>query len=214
MKLLKHLLLFTLIMTCVALSQDSTKSKFEKFEVSVSGGMSYPYIPEDFNKRSERGYHIGGEIGALMVPGDLGYSAVCLTFDYNRFKANRDEYVSIDSLAKSQWMIDAGNVSLVTVQLNYKGTLTLNDFFINPYFQFGVGMEYFIMNGVTMANGTTPFAKEDVSRTAFAWNIGAGLDVPLNDQLKVFVEGGYFLAVGVESRAQHFTTSMGLRIGF
>ncbi len=213
MKFLKHLLLLTLIMTCVALSQDSTKSKFTNYEISLNGGMAIPYLPEEFTKLSDNGYHIGGGFGALMEPGDMGYSALYLSFGYDDFKANKDEYLLLYGLTGNQWGLSGGKVTLFTAQADFKGTFTLGGFFLNPFFQFGVGMESISSEDAVVTDGTVSYTRTGDSRSTFAWNIGAGFDVPINDSFKAYVDGRYLIGISADTRSQHFTLGAGIRFG-
>ncbi|MBI1805778.1 MAG: outer membrane beta-barrel protein [Ignavibacteria bacterium] len=217
------------IFSAMVAQEDSTQ--LASREITISGGLSYPYLPSEFKEIWENG--LGGSVlswnagigyGYSFAPGDFGYGAISLTFDYNRFAFNpsgyRDyvftQYVESDpKLAQEAYtgtIIARGSAKIATAMVNFKGSFSTTKRTVAPYFLIGIGFSYFTSDSVSIAGATRLFTMGADHQSAFSWSVGVGVEVPINECLGVFVQGKSVLGVR-DSPRQYFPISAGVRVG-
>lgn len=210
MRLFTHSIALMLIITSIALSQETPVPSRYSIEFSASTGLAFPYLPQDFFDQTNDGMHYGISSSWLFSPGSIGYSAVNFTLGYDLFEPNKSSLQRIKNLTGAQWEASGGETEIMTALLEYKGTFSTR-ITLAPYFLVGIGAERFNQKAITISNGSTTHNVESIDRYTFAWDIGLGLDLPINDQLSFFNEGKYIIGVGTDSHTQHVYVGSGIR---
>ena len=84
MKRFVPIAMFCLCLVTRSVAQDdSVKTKTP--EISLWGGVSFPYLPEYSRQYWKKGWNIGAGYGVDFSPGSVGYSSILLTAQYTRF---------------------------------------------------------------------------------------------------------------------------------
>jgi opacity protein-like surface antigen len=179
----------SLVLSQVDSSQAVEVSAPLRHEVSVQGGLSIPYMPGAITDTIQTGW--AGGIGYHLVfsPGELGYTAVSLNLDYNKFKAEGE--------------VEANSF---TAMVNFKGAFTKWMDPIAPYFSFGVGYMFFSSDSF---KSDTTFDGGD--HHAIGWNIAIGIEARITDQFTAYIQGQSVIG-SLEKSRQYFPVCAGVRM--
>ena len=198
------LLIFT---SCCALSQvDSSVSKTPEY--FISGGMAIPSLPYPFKTVWKTGFDISGGYGYSFQPGSWGYGTVSGAIEYDQFPFDRDGFIRELNL-NTNVPIDGGATIAITVMATVKGTFAATKNVIAPYFLFGLGYMN-VTSGEITWKGVTARPKE--SKSGFAYQLGAGLDIPTSERVTIFLEGKFFMGLTSSPGRQYFPIAIGARI--
>jgi len=192
----RSLSLFVIILavSSLSLSQvDSTQSAEvgaqSKHEVTVQGGLSFPYMPGGLRDTLKTGWSGGIGYNIIFPPGELGYTAISLNLDYNKFKAEAD--------------VDAKSF---TAMINFKGAFTSILDPIAPYFSFGMGYMFF---------SSDSFKSDTLGDGGYShmigWNIAVGIEVPISENFTAYIQGQSVIGIHEKPR-QYFPISAGIRV--
>lgn len=195
--------------------EDSTASKEVKREVFVTGGISYPYLPEQLNANYKPGYNIGAGNSIIFPPGTLGYSKVSFVLEYSTFKFDQPGYFK--SFTHDDSLILINNPGLVATQrpakiftamVDYQGIFTVTDV-VAPYFLIGAGF-FYVSVPPLITTPTTTLEQAPYNHATIAWTFGLGVDVSISDDFGAFVQGKSVLGV-LNDTHQLFPISAGVR---
>jgi len=158
-------------------------------EVSVQGGLVFPYLPGGLKDTVKTGWNGGIGYSFVFSPGELGYTALSLNLDYNMFKAT-------------------GNVGAksFTAMANFKGAFTKWLDPIAPYFSLGVGYMFF-----TSDSFPSDSLGDGGDHHMIGWNAALGVEVAINDQFTAFVQGQCVIGI-LDKPRQYFPVSAGVRM--
>ncbi len=184
-------------------------SRIRTIEFSVSGGISSPYLPQDFHDYWKTGWNGGVGLGMTFAPGSLGYGSVLLNFDLNRFAFDYVKYR--DKFLQPRNTITRNPSWMVDVMLNFRATITSLKI-VHPYVIFGIGYLH-LEQGDIIIGGPAPDTVLGESKSTFAWDFGAGLDIPVISNFGIFCEARSVLGVTDPTR-QYFPLRGGFRFRF
>jgi opacity protein-like surface antigen len=173
----------------VSSTQTAEVSTPFRHEVLVQGGLSVPYLPGGIRDTMKTGWNGGIGYGIVFSSGDLGYTALSLNLDYNKFKAKGEVE------AKS-----------FTAMVNFKGVFTKWLGPVHPYFSIGLGYMFFSSDSFksdTLGDGGY--------NHMIGWNFGVGLEVPVTDQFTAYVQGQSMMGILTKPR-QYFPVCAGVRM--
>ena len=206
--------LFLIVTVCiisfstVAAQVDTSLSSRKTPEAMIWGGISIPYLPEEYRTYWKTGYNIGGGIGYSLDPGSIGYGSVFVTVEYGRTNFDGKKYN--DSLKVLHPMDTAigGPVKLVNLMLNFKGSFSSTKKTIAPYFLMGVGFMYYSVGEIYVSPDTSLIVA-GINKGAVSWSFGVGIEVPVGESARVFVQAKSLLGVSDPTR-QNFPITAGL----
>lgn len=208
MRFFTTVFVLSIFMSNFAFTQsDSSASKTT--EVSISGGTAIPSLPYPFKEFWKSGINIGFGYGYSMNPGSLGYGSLFGTVGYNRFPFDREGYVNALNVNPATTGIEGDATSIITLMGTLKGTFSTNKQSVAPYFLFSLGYMN-VTSGQIRWKGAIARPKE--TKAGFAYELGAGLDVPANERVTIFAEGKFFLGFTSEPGRQYFPICIGARI--
>ena len=220
--------LFLTIVSNIFAQQDSSKGVDR--EITFSGGLSYSSLPSEFREIWTGGivspklsWNAGIGYGYSFAPGSVGYGAVSLTLDYNRYTFNPSGYREylfakyVDSDPKqAQEVYTAsiaarGSAKIITASVNFKGSFSSTKQTVAPYFLIGLGFSYFSSDSVSLVGAKHVFTVEPAHQSAFTWSAGIGVEAPISECLGIFVQAKSALLVRDPPR-QYFPISAGIKV--
>ena len=182
-------------------------------ELYLGGGIAFPTGPQDFTDGWKMGYNAGGGIGFSISPAvsyilSVGYAS--FPFDVSGINAR----YGIPSGATVS--VDGGSVSGLDVLGDFKFSLMPKG--VSLYLIAGVGYFNLSMSDATVkvsyqGRSISTTVSSD-SKSAFCASGGAGIDVPVNGKIGIFVEGRYFIAFTSGGNTSYVPVRAGVRIGF
>ncbi len=188
-------------------STQFTRPSIKVGEVSLTGGFSYPYLPEDSKNFWKKGWNAGMGIGMSFEPGSIGYVTLEGAVNYNRFAF--DQTAFLQTLSQNNVEVSRKPTEIMTFMLNVKGSFSSTKRTVAPYFIIGIG-EMALSAGDILVTGDTTFNIGGDSRSAFAWSFGVGIEVPITESYGFFVQGQSILGT-IDPPRQYFPISFGLR---
>lgn len=210
MKYMLVIIVLGFIFSCSAVAQtDSVLSSNKTPEVLLWGGMSLPYLPEEYRMFWKTGINIGGGYGFSFDPGSVGYAGLYTTVEYGRTSFDEKRYN--DSLKSQHSPSDTaigGPVKLVNFMLNIKGTFSSTKKSIAPYFLIGIGYMYYTQSEIYVISNPS-LTVPGVNKGGVSWTFGIGVELPLTDRARAFVQAKSLLGVTNPSR-QYFPITAGL----
>jgi len=212
---MKHTLLICFLIlsfSSVLFSQEDTTKPADK-ELFVWGGISFPYLPREFNDFWKNGWNIGGGYGYSFEPGSIGYGALHATVEYARFAFDSAGVSStiraIDTTYKN--LTSTGRpTSIFDVMLQFKGAFSTTKQSVAPYFLLGIGYMFYSAGSVTVS-GDTSFVLDKQQKSKFLWSVGVGIEIPFSESLGMFVQAKSILGV-IDPTRQYFPLSAGIMI--
>jgi opacity protein-like surface antigen len=183
----------------------------------VEGGPSFPL--NTTSNYFNTGWTLGGGFNVRPDPSQPFYLRT--DFDFSRFGA-ASELISAGQAATST-AVNGGYGEVFDAQVDGVLEQPLNGM-ARIYFMGGLGLAYrhieLTQNGPTLCNsflgacgpgfaGTTTNGVQAYDATRFAWNVGAGVDFPLNGVQSWFVEARY-----ERMETQQPTEFLPVRFGF
>jgi len=206
-------IIFTSIAFCQtdSLSTGGTASSSDK-EIFISGGLVYPYLPDEFKDFWKSGLNASAGFGFSFTPGDIGYSSLIATIDYSKFNFNESKYRNSMNKNDPDTIISAGPAKSFTFSVSYKGTFSTTKKSIAPYFLIGFGYMFFNTDSVTVnrRNGLLP---NDANTSAFTWSVGIGVEIPVGNQLAGYIQARSVLGA-FDRPIQYFPVNAGIRLRF
>lgn len=195
--------LFLVITSSLFAQEDSTAVAPNKQVVLLSGGISFPSLPEEFNTNFMNGWNVGGGVGLMLPSGSLGYSTVYISAEFNQFKFDEKEYLkTVDTnliQANPGFTAYQRPAKVFVAMINYQGTFTVISDVISPYFVLGVGfMSYSIPALITTPS--TSLNQDSINKSMLVWSLGIGLDVPVTESIGAFVQAKSLLGAGDQQR--------------
>jgi len=221
MKYLLTIFICSFFITSLGLSQIDSTRPADK-EILVSGGASYPYLPGEFKESWKRGWNSGVSYGYSFPPGTLGYGAVFVSVEVNRFAFDEAGYRAA-LLAKysdpvrdqnerkaiqTGYVSARGPVRIITGMVSFKGSFSSTKQTIAPYFLIGVGYANLAVDSIAMG-GTSQFTIPEKHESGFAWSFGVGVEVPILESIGMFAQAKSVLGVFDPTR-QYFPVSGGI----
>ena len=213
-----------IIMLCILIpplllaQADSTATDQKTQQIFLSGGYSFPYLPQEFKDNFKSGSNFGAGYGYQYAAGDVGYSKLYLTVEYNLYKFNEQGFLnrvaqtSDSSIVQNNPGFTAYQhpTKILTATVNYQGTFTGLSKYISPFFTLGIGYLYIAVPALV----TTPSSSlnsDAWQRSAVTWSAGVGLDAPITESVGVFVQGRMFLGLGFpDETRQYFPVTLGV----
>ena len=211
---MKRCVLIILFHTCVlsrVIAQDDT-SKVKTPEVSLAGGISYPYLPQESKDYWKKGWNTGISYGYSFSPGTVGYSSVFVVVEYARFAFDVTAFRTKQDLLQKNVSVTRNPVRLIDVLLSYKGSFSPTKKTFAPYFLIGIGLINLSAGSIDVT-GDTSFTVSGQSRSAFAWSVGLGAEFPITESIGLFVQGKSVLGV-IDPTRQYFPISGGFWFRF
>ena len=132
-----------------------------------------------------------GAIGALGY--DLG-NGLRVEAELGRFKADSNRLVFPDATAPLNAVDTDGDVTLTTGMINVWYDVG-NFGNVQPFIGGGIGMAKGEIDATFELDGVNEISDSD---TAFAWQVGAGLEVPLSTNMSVIASYRYLASDGLE----------------
>jgi len=210
MKHLLCLILLSCLLSRVAAAQSDSLSK-NPLEISISSGISYPYLPGEFKNYWKNGTVVAAGIGYSLQPGSLGYSALSLEVAYSTFQDDPTAFTNSLSPANSSLAVEGTSTKIVTALATYRGTFATSKTSIAPYFLMGVG--YFNISAGTISVPSDPtLSVNGESKSTISWMVGAGLNVPVSSLGGLFVEAQSVLGATGDTERQYFPVKAGIRL--
>lgn len=206
---------FSLVIICLiasaAVAQTDTAAGATSSEMFLGGGSAIPSLPFPFHDFWAPGFTIIGGYGWTLKPGTLGYGTIYATIEYNHFFFDRD-----GMLSERQWnpaTIDVkGNPTYaLTAMAVFKGTFAQSFDELGPYFLLGLGGMSITSGEINRTTGTSPILRPKQTKTGITWEIGAGIDFPVNNRFRAFAETKYYMAFTSDPGRQYFPIYAGLR---
>jgi opacity protein-like surface antigen len=207
MKYVYSIVALLVLASSASFPQADASSK--RSEISVSGGLGFSNRPLEFVNFWNKGFNLGAGYGIVVGSGDFGYSVVQAELTYSSFAFVQDSVRSI-YLIPSTATISSSPLSVITLMLNYRGTIAASQTSIGPYFLIGVGAIDFMQKEITV-DGVTLTKVPSVSKFSFAWQAGVGVSIPFTEKFGMFVEGRTVVGF-VDDGKQYFPVSAGVRL--
>ncbi len=208
-RFMKHIAMVCLLMmsfSCLTFSQvDTSGTKVPEF--SISGGTAFPYLPYPFKDFWKAGFGVGGGYGYVFPPGGWGYGTISGAIEYTHFPFNTENFIKKMGLGSNS-VVDGGATDAITVLATVKGAFASTEKSIAPYFLIGLGYMN-VMSGAVTVNGSASLPK--TTKSGLAYSLGAGVDIPASERVKVFVEGKFCMGLTSEPGRQYFPIGLGLR---
>ena len=209
MKRMLQYIFLSVFVCSFAVAQAESPSK--TLEISLAGGMSYPYLPGDFKNYSKKGTNIEGGIGYSLQPGSLGYGALSLNVGYSTFSFDQSAFQSSGSPMSANTTISS--IKMLTATATFKGIFSKTKKSIAPYFLLGAGAFYTMIDTTVSTSANPPSSNITTDRTiAMTWTLGAGLNFPVTERIGLFVEGRYVMCVTGNLGRQYFPVNVGLLV--
>ncbi len=193
------------------LAQDDTMT-VKTPEISLSGGFSLPYLPDHFKDSWKKGWNAGAGFGYSTSPGSIGYSSLLATIEYSRWAFDVAAFQSKAGLLQKSVVLSRNPTNVFNIMFSYKGTFSPSRRSIAPYFLIGFGYLH-LSEGTISCSGDTTFTISGQSASAFAWSVGAGIEVPITESIACFVQGKSTLGV-LDPTRQYFPLSGGFTYRF
>ena len=207
---MKHLviaIMLILLSSCYAMSQSD--SEFVKTpEISISAGLSIPYLPYPFKNFWKTGFNMGFGYGYKVSSGSLGYGTVGGKVEYNQFPFDREGLMR-ELKITSNIPIEGKATVAFTVMATARGTFATGQNAFAPFFVLGLGYMN-VSSGEITFNGVTVRPRE--TRGGLSYQLGGGLDVAASERVKIFVEAKFFMGFTSDPGRQYFPIVLGARI--
>ncbi len=207
MKRFVPIIMFNLCLIVPLLAQDDAAT-VKTPVISLWGGGSIPYLPEYSRQWWKNGWNIGGGYGYDFSPGSVGYSSLLLTAQYARFAFDVNGTLTNLNLLQKKVSLTRNPTTIFDAMLCYKGAFSPGPKTPAPYFLFGIGFLHYSEGAVT-ATGDTSFTNPAKSQSAFGWTVGAGVEYPVTEMIRVFAQVKSTLGVTDPTR-QYFPISGGI----
>ncbi len=209
MKYMLGIITLSIMFSVIVIAQSDTSLPSAKTpEVMIWGGISVPYLPEEYRMDWKSGYNFGGGFGYSLDPGTVGYGSIFATVEYGRTNFDTKRYN--DSLKVNHALDSAfgGPVKIFNVMLNLKGTFSSTKKSLAPYFLIGIGYMYYSQAEiyVTPDNSLTVVG---INKGGVSWTFGVGIEAPVTDRARAFIQAKSLLGVTDPSR-QYFPITAGL----
>jgi outer membrane protein with beta-barrel domain len=211
MKCFVLLILMNLCMLSHVLAQDDS-STVKTPEISLAGGVSFPYLPEQSRNYWKKGWNADIGLGYSTDPGSIGYSSLLATFEYARFAFDPVAFQTKLNLLQKNIQLSRNPTTIFNVIVSYKGTFSPTKRSLAPYFLIGIGYLH-LSEGTITSTGDTTFTNTGQSASGFAWSVGVGVELPITESIAFFVQGKSTLGV-VDPTRQYFPLSGGFTYRF
>jgi len=209
MKYLIVIVSLCLVSSSIVIAQaDTSLSSKKTLEALIWGGASLPYLPSEYHVYWKTGYNVGGGIGYSLDPGSLGYGSLFATIEYGRTNFDQKKYNDSLKVLNPSDTAFGGPVKLVNVMLNFKGSFSSTKKTVAPYFLIGVGYMYYSAAEITLAPDSS-LTIAGINKGAVSWSFGVGVEVPVTESARVFVQAKSLLGVSDPTR-QYFPITAGL----
>ncbi|HJW27757.1 MAG TPA: hypothetical protein VJ508_00735 [Saprospiraceae bacterium] len=190
-----------------AAQTDTSLSSNKTLELLLWGGISIPYLPQEYRTFWKSGYNVGGGFGFSLDPGSIGYGAFYATIEYGRTSFDTKRYNDSLKLTYPADTALGGPVKLVNVMLNMKATFSSTKKSVAPFFLIGVGYMYYTQAGIYVAP-TTSLTVAGINKGGISWTVGVGIEVPVSDKARAFIQAKSLLGVTDPAR-QYFPITAG-----
>ena len=201
--------LVALVLTASSGSFAQADASSKRTEISVSGGLGFAGRPLEFKKFWKSGFTAGAGYGITVGSGDLGYSVLQAELTYSSFAFVPDSVRSVYGFPAST-SISSDPVNVLTLMVNYRGTIAASQTSIGPYVLIGIGAVDFMQKEITV-NGSSFASVPSVSKFSFAWQFGLGVSIPFTEKFGMFVEGKSVIGL-LDDGKQYFPVCAGLRL--
>jgi hypothetical protein len=196
-----------MLVSTSAISQtDSSTIKTPEF--SFSAGPVVPYLPYPFKNFWKAGYEINAGYGYTLSAGSWGYGSIYGVVGYDRFPFDKSGLTTELKLNPND-VIEGNATTALTIMAVAKGTFTKDKQAIAPFFTVGIGYMNVTSGEITFAGVT---ARPKDTRGGVAYQVGIGLDVPVNEKVKLFAEGKFLMGFTSDPGRQYFPIVLGARI--
>jgi opacity protein-like surface antigen len=205
------LVIVVLIITFSSMSAaqtDTSLSSNKTPEVLLWGGISIPYLPQEYRTFWKSGYNVGGGFGFSLDPGSIGYGAFYVTIEYGRTGFDTKGYNDSLKLNHPSDTAFGGPVKIVNVMLNMKAAFSSTKKSVAPFFLIGIGYMTYSQAEIYVAP-TTSLTVAGINKGGLSWTVGLGIEVPVSDNARAFVQAKSILGVTDPSR-QYFPITAGL----
>jgi len=172
----------------------------------ITGGMSFPYLPEQTRHHLKTGWNAGIGVGMSFEPGDMGYGSVDLSLEFNRFAFNNNAFRNTVPLPNIG--VTRNPTTTMSFTLSFKGTFSSTKKSIAPFFLVGVGMTRLSVGDIGVIGDTT-YTIAGEKQTGFSWTAGVGVEVPITSSIGMFIQARSVLVVLQQPR-QYFPVSAGI----
>ena len=203
-------ILFVLVFTssiAFAQEEDSVDQVDEGGEFYISGGLSFPTQPSEFENYWNKGFNISVGFGYSISPEFL----MDIHLDYNNFSFNEDKFLNEFGFTGLNIDLSGGTGSIFILALNFKAYLVTTPYSVSPYLIGGFGSIYNFTDDVTATSGEKSATIPGGYGFGMALPLGCGVDIPLYESIYgeiifIYLEGKYVLGfTGAESGNTHFT---------
>jgi opacity protein-like surface antigen len=179
---IKIALLAIALLTTTTLSQEEKKTT-----LSFSSGLSFPSQPSLFSNYWNMGLNFGAGIGYPLSPS----VSLIGSFDYNNFGFNDKALLSDLGYGGYGITVTGSSITIITVLSNLKVTLVPETKSVSPYLLAGMGFLSISSSDVSVSLGSYSRSASGNSESAFALQFGTGMDIPINEKIKVFLQASY-----------------------
>jgi hypothetical protein len=179
------------------------------WEMVVSGGWTFPFEPAEFKDYFKTNYNFGGGLAYAFAPGTAGYGEVSLLLHYYNVLFTHTGFRTAFDLP-SNTNVYGYQGDVFTGLVNFRGVFASSKGRIAPYFSAGVGFFHVALPGLGIVGSTTPLY-EGYKKSAFCWSTGLGVDIPVMDRFKIFVDGNFVLGVTETNGHKLFAAGGGVR---
>jgi hypothetical protein len=210
MKSFFRILLLVCVTSTVAFSQVDPAPQGGHLELFVGGGTALPYLPSPSSTFWAPGINVAAGFGYRTVPGPLGYGTIFGTVEYSHFFFDRDGLFHERNINPAGVVVSGDPSYAITVMAMFKGTFAKDVDAIGPYFLMGLGGMH-VVSGEIVTSGTDRRSRPKDTKTGIAWQLGVGVDFPVNERTLAFVECKYYMAFTSSPGRQYFPMSAGLR---
>ena len=181
-------------------------------QLYINSGITMPIYPEYFNDYWNSGINVGGGLNIpvfSLLNIQLGFQYNSFLFDDLKWLDELDKYLlSIGEDEISDELIISGamkNILLISLNLKIDYSLFGGSLNPNPYLIGGLGMIYNNTDNLVVGGLEVDFKEE----TRFAGGIGAGVDIRLNKETNIFIEGFYMHGLTKEENNQEIPMEIG-----
>jgi opacity protein-like surface antigen len=172
----------------------------------VNAGFSIPSAPDEFSDYWKTGFNIGGGIGHSLTP-NVQFQGIV---EYNSFGFDGDKLLEDYGYGGTGISVSGGTASIVTASANLKTLLSAGKSSSTPYF---IGSLSFFRLSTSDATVSYMGMSETVdgdSETAAGVAFGAGINIEMNPNMNLFIEGKYGVGFTENESTQYLPLKVGL----
>ncbi len=206
---MKSFLFVTAVLMLISMETfaQTDSSMIKTPELTIFAGPTIPYLPYPFQNFWKTGFEMGAGVGYSVGSGSWGYGTISCEVNYDRFPFDKTGLTTELKFDPNDDITGDASYA-VTALIVAKGTFAHDRHSFAPFFSVGVG--YMNVTSGEIRYGTLVARPKDV-RGGVAYQLGAGLDIPVTEKMNVFAEGKFLLGFTSQPGRQYFPIVLGGR---